>query len=144
MLRHDSQELLERLSHMPLVIARKLEPALTVPVYTCKRDAVVAGGTELKSEFQLRSGDGAALFVGPLPDDKLPKDATPGRTLVGSMTVGLLHKGGSGAAPTMLPFTFVVPPAPVKKDEKKEDGAKVRVSVTFGFLRFLSVTFTMI
>jgi hypothetical protein len=38
-----------------------------------------------------------ALFVGPVPEDKLPKDATPGRLLAGSVTIAKPNDGGGGA-----------------------------------------------
>lgn len=44
-----------------------------------------------------------ALFVGAVPDDKLPKDAAAGQTLTG--TLALAHQG-SGHAPGTLPLTY--------------------------------------
>lgn len=34
------------------------------------------------------------FFLGPVPEDKLPKDATAGRVLVGTFTLGLLSTKG--------------------------------------------------
>jgi hypothetical protein len=39
-----------------------------------------------------------ALFVGPVPEDKLPKDATAGRLLAGSVTLAKPDNGGSAGA----------------------------------------------
>lgn len=45
------------------------------------------------------AGERCAFFLGPVPEDKLPKDATPGRVLVGSLTVGQQsHKGEAAPA----------------------------------------------
>lgn len=33
------------------------------------------------------AGERAAIFVGPVPDDKLPKDATAGRLLIGAVAL---------------------------------------------------------
>eukprot|EP00955_Chlamydomonas_euryale_P016116 172179-Chlamydomonas_euryale.AAC.1 len=118
MLRHDSQELLEKLSSMPLVVCRKLEPPIAIPVFACKRDAVT-GASPVTSDFDLPAGGRAAMFLGPLPDEKLPKDATPGRTLVGGFTTGTQRRGGAGPAPGKLPLTYIVPPP---KGEKKAGG----------------------
>ena len=41
----------------------------------------------------MSAGESAAFFLGPVPSDKLPKDAIPGRVLTGTLTLGLLaHK----------------------------------------------------
>lgn len=37
------------------------------------------------------------MFVGPVPEDKLPKDATAGRLLVGSVTLAKPGHGGGAA-----------------------------------------------
>lgn len=71
-----------------------------------------------------------AYFVGPVPEDKFPKDATPGRVLAGTIAFGkLAHytgksnnngNGGNGSAPSNVPFTFTIPP-------KKETGPELKV-----------------
>ena len=48
-----------------------------VPVYRTNSDAV-RGAHALGKERALCPGERAAFFLGPLPEDKLPKDATPG------------------------------------------------------------------
>ena len=42
--------------------------------------------------------------MGPLPDDKLPKDATPGRSLAGKLQLGKLSElaGGKDAPHSIL------------------------------------------
>jgi len=64
----------------PQVIKRKLESAIVLPVYSCKRAAVTGTGNTV-NEHLLRAGESAALFVGQAPDGKLPKDATAGNKL---------------------------------------------------------------
>lgn len=110
-LRHDSQELLDKMRNMPLVLKRKLD-GVTLPVYGSRRDAVLAagGGGATAGEVLLRAGDVAPLWLGPLPDDKLPKDATAGRLLTGHLSLGQLKRGG-GAAPHKLDVSYLVPPA---------------------------------
>ncbi|GAX82749.1 hypothetical protein CEUSTIGMA_g10175.t1 [Chlamydomonas eustigma] len=115
MLRHDSQDMLDKLTNLPLVVRRRLESAVQLPVYTSKREAM-SGGAPMSSEFLLRRGDSQALFLGPLPDDKVPKDASLGRTLVGKLTLGQLHNG-SGAAPAGLSLVFIAPPAKASSDK---------------------------
>lgn len=45
-----------------------------------------------------RAGERAAVFVGPVPEDKLPKDATAGRLLSGAVCLAKLGAGASSAA----------------------------------------------
>ncbi|GIM09954.1 hypothetical protein Vretimale_13739 [Volvox reticuliferus] len=112
-LRHDSQELLDKLKTMPLIMKRNLEGGVAVPVYGSRRDAILAAGGSgaPAGEMLLRAGDVTPLWLGPVPEDKLPKDATPGRLLTGRLTLGQLKRGG-GAAPHKFAFSYLVPPTP--------------------------------
>eukprot|EP00198_Chlamydomonas_reinhardtii_P006605 XP_001695941.1 predicted protein [Chlamydomonas reinhardtii] len=73
-LRHDNQEVLDKMRSLPLVLKRVLD------------------------------GSGVSL------PDRLPKDATPGRLLTGTLTLGQLKRGG-GAAPHKFRISYLVPPA---------------------------------
>ena len=58
-----------------------------------------------------------AVFVGPAPEDKLPKDATPGRIMTGRLSVAKLPKAAGGDdAPGALPFTYVYAPVQLPLD----------------------------
>ena len=47
------------------------------------------------------------MFVGPVPEEKLPKDATPGRVLTGRLTIAKLPKAaGGGDAPGAVRFSY--------------------------------------
>lgn len=47
--------------------------------------------------------------MGPAPEEKLPKDATPGRLLTGSLTLAKLSgAAGNGDAPGAPVITYVV------------------------------------
>ena len=47
--------------------------------------------------------------MGPAPEDKLPKDATPGRLLTGSLTLAKISgAAGNGDAPGAPTITYVV------------------------------------
>jgi len=73
-------------------------------------------------ERTLQPGERAALFVGPLPDAKLPKDAAPGCVLVGSLTLGRKATcDGGGDAPGGLAFSLLVGPPPAKKKEEEDE-----------------------
>jgi hypothetical protein len=51
------------------------------------------------------AGERAAIFLGPVPEDKLPKDATPGRILVGSLSLSK-KESGSGDAPGKVSLSY--------------------------------------
>lgn len=54
---------------------------VSLPVFASRRDAILAaggGGGSPAGDMLLRAGDVAPLWLGPLPEDRLPKDATPG------------------------------------------------------------------
>ena len=51
------------------------------------------------------AGERAALFIGPVPEDKLPKDATPGRTLVGTLSLSK-RDGSSEDAPGKVALSY--------------------------------------
>jgi tripeptidyl-peptidase II len=60
------------------------------------------------------------LFLGPVPDDGLPKDAKPGCTLTGSLKIAFTSPlAGDKRAPCGYPILFTVPP-PAKKDSEDE------------------------
>ena len=73
---------------LPMVVERKLDGAIQVPAYRLNSDAV-KGEHALGRERALCPGERAAFFLAPPPDDKLPKDATPGERCEG--------RGGCGA-----------------------------------------------
>ena len=50
-------------------------------------------------------GERVAYFLGPVPQDKLPKDAGPGSCLVGSLKLGLLQ-GSKEHAPGAFPIFY--------------------------------------
>ena len=53
------------------------------------------------------AGERAALFVGPVPEDKLPKDATFGRTLTGTLALGKADGGAKGGdAPGNIQLSY--------------------------------------
>lgn len=54
------------------------------------------------------AGERAAIFLGPVPEDKLPKDATPGRILVGSLSLSKKEKG-NGEVPGKVSVSYRCP-----------------------------------
>ena len=113
-LRHDKAAELEKLRALPLVLSRKLDSPLAVPVYDSNAASITAGKA-FKSPAPILEGAATALFLGPLPDDKMPKDAAPGSSLVGSLSLGLCTSNGS-AAPHSVPLQLCCPPAKPSND----------------------------
>lgn len=75
-----------------------MDSSITIPIYAAHRDAI-AGTGALTSEFLVQSGKAVPLFLGPLADDRLPKDAIQGEELSsrGSVAGGGREGGGQGA-----------------------------------------------
>ena len=58
------------------------------------------------SAVHARAGERVAMYLGPVPEDKLPKDAAPGRLLTGALA--LAKKGNSsGEAPGRVPLRYM-------------------------------------
>ena len=71
-----------------------------------KQDACYADGL-----LYMSAGERTAIFVGPVPEDKLPKDAAPSRVLTGRLIVAKLPKAaGAGDAPGAVPFNYTWAP----------------------------------
>lgn len=60
-----------------------------------------------------------ALFLGNPAEDKLPKDATAGRILSGSVSLGTLASSPGKESPDTLALSFVVPPPKSDVDKGK-------------------------
>ncbi|WIA14765.1 hypothetical protein OEZ85_003250 [Tetradesmus obliquus] len=119
LLRHDDRALLEKLKGTCLVLSRKLDSPVAVPVYSSHAAALTGGSAA--GECFLSAGDRAMLWLGPVPEDKLPKDAQ-GRVLEGTLSLGQLRRG-SGAAPAVTPFAYLPPPAAADKAAGKSDSS---------------------
>ena len=60
------------------------------------------------SDTELWAGEQSAFYVSNAPEDKLPKDATAGRLMTGTLSIAKLPKSAGGApAPGPVPFTYV-------------------------------------
>jgi tripeptidyl-peptidase II len=61
------------------------------------------------------------LYMGPVPEDSLPKDAKPGCTITGSLKLAYTSPlAGDKHAPCAFPLVFTVPP-PAKKDPEDSE-----------------------
>ena len=106
-LRHEDPALLDRLRNLPMLVERKLDSAIQIPVYSSNADAVRAKDAVTR-ERPLCGGESLAMFLGPLPDDKLPKDASSGRSLGGTFSLGVTSGGKD--APGSIAVTYLIPP----------------------------------
>jgi tripeptidyl-peptidase-2 len=68
------------------VLSRKLDSAVSVPVYGSHAAALTGGAAA--GECFLSAGDRAMMWLGPVPEDKLPKDAQ-GKWLLGGAPLDL-------------------------------------------------------
>eukprot|EP00058_Branchiostoma_floridae_P017807 XP_002603296.1 hypothetical protein BRAFLDRAFT_119705 [Branchiostoma floridae] len=121
-IRHETKDLLEKLKDVTFLVQYKLPSALSLDVYPSKSNALLG-----KAKFGTqRCGIGvmAPMFITPLPDDKVPKAASPGHYLVGQISYAKAEPGKKTAT---YPVHYVISAAPCKpknggKDkDKKED-----------------------
>jgi len=118
-LKHEDPTFLETFKDIVLQIDRKIETPINVPIHGTYSDAI-KGRSEL-SKVTLAAGENLPLFVGKIADDKMPKDASPGRILVGFLHAGVKNDGK--AAPGSYQIAFTIPPKKAdvtKKDESPE------------------------
>lgn len=117
MIRHEDPILLERFTSLSIILDKKLEAPLVLPIYSTAGEAIDPTGTDISGkERPLFPGEIIPMFVGPLsPDAKLPKDAAPGSLLLGSLSVGL-KSNKNGAAPGLAQIACTVPMAKKTND----------------------------
>eukprot|EP00854_Cymbomonas_tetramitiformis_P007018 gene7018-8369_t len=118
-LRHDDPSCLEPQRGLPLALERGLAKPVQVPVYPTNT-AAVRRVNPLKGARNLPVGSSQSMFVGPLADADLPKDAKPGSMLVGQLSLGA-GAAGVGAAPDAVPLVMASPPPAPEKDEQEEE-----------------------
>ena len=99
---------------MPLLLEQPLAKKVSLSVHRSHAGALL--GNAKAGTFELRSGCSTPLFVAPLSASAVPKGASPGDVLVGSLTLG---KGiddavGASCRPGGFPLAAVVPPAAPK------------------------------
>ena len=82
-----------------------LLPAPAPTPYSCWQGVSRKVQKELLHACMHPAGERAALFLGPVPEDKLPKDATPGRTLAGMLSLAK-QDGGKEDAPGKLALSY--------------------------------------
>ena len=89
--RHENKELLEKLKDMVMLIDQKLSSSLSVDCFQTMSSAL--NGKNKFNTMTLPAGGSVAVFIPPVPDDKLPKGASLGQMLTGTIT---LAKGDPG------------------------------------------------
>ncbi|KAI8503949.1 tripeptidyl-peptidase II Tpp2, partial [Branchiostoma belcheri] len=90
-IRHETKDLLEKLKDLTFLVQYKLPNALSLDVYPSKSNALLG-----KAKFGTqRCGIGvtAPMFITSLPDDKVPKAASPGHYLVGQISYAKAEPG---------------------------------------------------
>lgn len=119
--KHESRDSLACLKTAPLCVQHKLSPALNLDVYSKHRAAIV-GGSKLTSMF-VRPGDTTPLFITPLPNDKLPKNAAAGQYLLGTVSFAKAELAKKADVRT---FTYTLIDQPTTKAGKngKKSGKK--------------------
>ncbi|KAK9867034.1 hypothetical protein WJX84_006426, partial [Apatococcus fuscideae] len=131
LLRHESVPLLEKLRDKVCIVERELGEKVTVPIYTRNSDSIKAASTV--KDKTMFPGERTAIFLGPVPEDKLPKDAQPGTLMPGILKLGkLFAQSGAGDIPGPVHFAYCVPPkkVPSNKDSSEESKADTEAEPT--------------
>jgi tripeptidyl-peptidase-2 len=115
--RHDEQEMLEKLKDMPIWIERKMEKEIALSVYSSK-EAMMTGKANFKKRT-LRKGTSASIFFAEPPSSKLPSACNAGDVLAGTAYFGSGDASlpGDGKRPGGFAITYVVGPKPPKAPE---------------------------
>ncbi|KAL3846837.1 hypothetical protein ACJMK2_017791 [Sinanodonta woodiana] len=117
--RHEKRDLLEKLKDMTVLMNQKLASAVTFDLYGTWQNAMV-GGKKLSSLY-LHKKEIYPIFTAPIPDDKIPKSASAGSYLSGSLT---LWKEDPMKKASNLPFKYMISDCPKKSNSSKGNGSK--------------------
>ncbi|XP_022098727.1 tripeptidyl-peptidase 2-like isoform X1 [Acanthaster planci] len=139
--RHEHKDLLEKLKDMVMLIDQKLSSSLNVDCYQTMSNAL--NGKSKFNTVTVQSGDSVAVFVPPVSDDKLPKGASLGQMLTGTITLAKHEPGKTGRRkkghmagcvsdgkrnlgprPDSYPFIYVLTQTPHKPHVTKTEKAK--------------------
>ncbi|XP_071511287.1 tripeptidyl-peptidase 2-like [Diadema antillarum] len=137
--RHERKEMLDKLRDMVLLIDQKLSSSLSVDVYQTVNGAL-AGKAKFGSTVTVSRGGCVPIFIPPIPDDKLPKGASLGQILTGTVTfakseLGKKVRGKRGHAagfwsegkrnmglkPDTYPFVYILTQSPHKPHPPKAE-----------------------
>ncbi|XP_071949542.1 tripeptidyl-peptidase 2-like isoform X2 [Antedon mediterranea] len=116
--RHEKKEMLEKIKDMVMLIDQKLSTSFTIDMFPSVLSAL--NGKNKFNTMNLMAGNSVPIFIPPIPDDRLPKGATLGQILTGTMT---LAKGDLGKKDS-YPFMYVLTQTPHKASNTKADKSK--------------------
>jgi tripeptidyl-peptidase-2 len=114
---------LRGLRNMPVTLDRTLDDAVALRVLD-DPDGALEGGHEFE-ETKLARGATAAMWIEPPPAKSVPKGASPGDLLVGTLRFGPegTDAAAAGDRPSGWPLTVRLASARVEKEAKEADGA---------------------
>eukprot|EP01026_Neomeris_dumetosa_P037699 TRINITY_DN3055_c0_g1_i4.p1 TRINITY_DN3055_c0_g1~~TRINITY_DN3055_c0_g1_i4.p1 ORF type:complete len:326 (-),score=86.37 TRINITY_DN3055_c0_g1_i4:25-1002(-) len=112
MLRHENVDLLEKFKTVSIMLRKNLEKDITVPIHNSMAAAIRNSGNNVVKEKMMAKGDRMKMFIGPVPEDNLSKDAKPKTLMVGSINLAKCSTAvGGGNNPRFTEFRWTVPPA---------------------------------
>uniref|UniRef100_A0A2L2YDC2 Tripeptidyl-peptidase 2 n=1 Tax=Parasteatoda tepidariorum TaxID=114398 RepID=A0A2L2YDC2_PARTP len=118
-IRHDDVSLLEKMSEMPMLISAKMQSSITLDVYD-KHSLALIGGKKMSSQI-IPPGCTVPIFLAPIPNDKYPKNCSPGYYLQGTIT---FSKDDAIKKADTYSFKYIVPELPKKSSSKQVDKEK--------------------
>ncbi|GMH98758.1 hypothetical protein TrST_g11129 [Triparma strigata] len=126
LIRHDSIEMLKKLSDMVVIAQRDLSKSIPLTAYATHGDMMVGGKKFGKRIIQ--KGNLASMHFGVPGWDKMPKGAVGGDVLRGKVDYEFTEKTmeGEGKKPGGYDICYVVPIKPAKKEESKPFVSEVK------------------
>ncbi|XP_071798150.1 tripeptidyl-peptidase 2-like isoform X2 [Asterias amurensis] len=116
--RHENRDLLEKLKDMVMLIDQKLSSSLSVDCFQSVTSAL--NGKSKFNTATVQAGGSVAVFIPPVPDDKLPKGASLGQMLTGTITLAKNEPGKTDS----YPFIYVLTQTPHKPHAAKAEKTK--------------------
>ncbi|KAL8612352.1 hypothetical protein ACOMHN_020171 [Nucella lapillus] len=119
-IRHEKREALEKIRDVVVLIHHKLPSTLTLDLYSSWANCL-AGGKKMSTSLNLEKGGVTAMFVAPLPDDKVPKGSGAGWYLSGSLS---LAREEPAKKASTIGFNLVLTETPQRSNAAKNGKGK--------------------
>ncbi|VDK58046.1 unnamed protein product [Anisakis simplex] len=89
-IRHEDESLLDKYRDLTMIVKSKLITPINLECYANLESAVTGDGKKLNGRI-MKPGEVLTVFLGQLPDDKVPKNVTAGCYLQGMLTIPKLE-----------------------------------------------------
>ncbi|CAL1282653.1 unnamed protein product [Larinioides sclopetarius] len=113
-IRHEDSALLEKLSEVSMLMSLKMASNISLDIYDKHSNALING--KKMSCQSAAPGSIVPIFLAPVPNDKFPKNSSPGSYLSGNIT--FFKEDGPKKADT-YPIKYIIPELPKRPPSVK-------------------------